>query len=208
MKEYPIIFSTPMVQAILEGRKTMTRRVIKPQPNESGISYMKNAPLNWEEMYREDWCPWKWENEEGEIISKFSPYGQPGDMLWVRETYLYTGSQIVFRADEDPENKWLCKWNSPIFMPKAAARLWLEIVNVRVQRLEDITEEDAVKEGVESINVNDHPYKFKNYHTNKFKCYSAKHSFASLWVEINGLKKYAENPNPWVWVIEFRRIEK
>lgn len=91
MKIIPILFSTEMVKAILEDRKTQTRRIMKPQPNDNGASYMANAPLDWEQVYKEEWKPWKFETDEGESFSKFCPYGEPGDVLWVRENWKIIG---------------------------------------------------------------------------------------------------------------------
>ena len=96
MKEIPILFSTPMVQAILAGRKTMTRRIIKPQPG-TDVSYMANEPLDWVGQ----WYPWKWDTEEGETIQKNCPYGQPGDLLWVRETF-----RKYYHVDENGYNHY------------------------------------------------------------------------------------------------------
>jgi hypothetical protein len=195
MKERPILFSTPMVQAILEGRKTMTRRVVKGLP--------KGTHEVWF-----DGGEWIVENELGQcwVNGKLKcPYGQRGDRLWVRETYLANTENdsrpYTYKADwhdsilNHPKNKGI--WLSPLFMPKAAARLWLEITNIRVERLRDISEEDAQKEGVTmsgcQINSADGSYLFS-------------YLFFALWSKINGEESLKQNP--WVWVIEFRRIEK
>lgn len=213
MKHTPILFSTPMVEAILEGRKTMTRRTLKKQPNENGVSFMKNPPLDWEQVYKEQWKPWKIETEEGESISLNCPYGQIGDVLWVRETWqpnsTPTGWPFHYKAKNDtfnqPENE---KWKPSIFMPKAACRIFLEITDVRVERLQDITEHDAVAEGVEKVG-NIFLWTYKNYLLKSSRYdrqYSALESFQTLWQSING--KDSWEANPFVWVVEFKRIEK
>lgn len=206
MKQIPILFSTPMVQAILDGRKTQTRRVVKPQPNENGISYMKNAPLDWETIYKEEWKPWKMETEEGETIALHCPYGQPGDVLWVREsthkTYNCRTKELAryeYKTDM-PADYWdrfvpainngrKVKWTPSIHMPKAACRIWLKVTGVRVERLYDITEDDAKAEGVEKA--------YEVYKENaRYRL-----GFMRLWEKINGIVSL--NTNPWVWVISF-----
>jgi hypothetical protein len=210
-KFHPILFSTPMVQAILEGRKIMTRRIVKPQPNENGVDYMKNAPLGWESYYKEIWKPWKWETEEGESISK-QPY-TIGQILWVRETWvdnkgeLPTDLGFVYKAElgtkELQYSKELgVKWKPSIFMPKAACRIFLEITNVKVERLQDISEEDAKAEGVELLPNNRYKYYLSNY----FDCVTAVYSFKTLWQKINGRESWESNP--FVWVVSFKKITK
>lgn len=234
-KQLPILFSTQMVQAIMAGRKTMTRRIVKPQPNENGISFMKNPPLDWEQIYKEEWKPWKLETEEGESISLKCPYGQPGDILWVRETFAYTqfafdksligigeygiqGSEI-YKSDEE-NSDWDGKWKPSIFMPKDACRTWLEITNVRPERLQDISEEDAISEGIydgkmhfeELCNIpknqiaSDSKKWFDYFYSKDYRMTKAKHSFETLWQSINGEQSW--DANPWVWVISFKQIPK
>jgi len=193
MKERPILFSTPMVQAILEGRKTQTRRIIKPQPfkKDNIWEYTKKSHATVSPDKILD-CP---------IPPIKCPYGAPGDVLWVRETFrLFKNDFYVYKANyKFPE---AFRWKPSIYMPKAAARLWLKITDLRVERLQDITEQDAKSEGVEKYN----DLFFKDYTNpeNKFLC--AKTSFTSLWESINGQESWEENP--WVWVVEFERIEK
>lgn len=210
MKFIPILFSTPMVQAINEGRKTMTRRVMKPQPDENGVSYMKNPPIPWVETNKNPWKPWLYDTEEGERIATLCPYGQIGDVLWVRETVsrFSMGNFFAYKADNDPDDK-NTKWLPSIFMPKAACRTFLEITNIRVERLNDISEEDSIAEGV----VDYQDGTFKNYFKQKgftdddgVECLSDKASFISLWSSINGIDSW--QANPFVWVVEFKRIPK
>ena len=167
MKERPILFSTEMVRAILDDRKTMTRRVVKPQPPE-------------------DW-------------GVKCPYGKIGDVLWVRETFCKYKGDYLYKADFDPltrkEFERDNKWKPSIFMPRSASRISLRITNIRVERLNDITEEDAKLEGV-IYPANPVIENYGNgYRTN----------FRLLWESINGKASWGQNP--WVWVIEFERLK-
>lgn len=186
MKSRPILFSTPMVQAILEGRKTQTRRVVKPQLNDSlYLSRDGNAEYN-----------------QGTIVK--CPFGQVGDVLWVRETFRPKGHSFPIgehfeykataQADGNPIDE---PWKPSIFMPKDAARIWLKITNVRVERLNDISAEDSQKEGITWNQGEEWEAKYQNAYSYKFKM---------LWESINGEESWKQNP--WVWVIEFERIEK
>ena len=195
MKFIPILFSTPMVQAILDGRKTMTRRTIK-------------FPKGW---VAED-NAWDWAALREYYPKWGCPYGQIGDVLWVRETFRgieqdFGSPRYEYKATE--KINLIDKWKPSLFMPKSACRIFLEITNVRVERLQDISEEDSMAEGV--IDYEDGT--FKNYFKQKgFKdedgveCLSAKASFLSLWCSINGIDSWESNP--FVWVVEFKRIDK
>jgi hypothetical protein len=171
MKEHPIIFSSEMVRAILEGRKTMTRRIIKPQPCEG--DWLRKFHLE------------KWISE--------CPFGQTGDHLWVRETHDVVfagykdgrGRQIIYRAT-NPD--WPYGWTPSIHMPRWASRITLEITNIRVERVQEITTEDSIKEGVTIYPYEDAAWRWK---------------FRRLWDSING--KGAWERNDFVWVIEFKR---
>ncbi len=195
MKERPIIFSTPMVKAILEGRKTQTRRIIKPQPPEgckyTGVQFditKKQIGFYWTDGTTGDnhgYWPGLYKN-------LISPYGMPGDLLWVRETfsiylnaYLFKSTNTIFKG---------VKWKPSIHMPKAVAQVWLKITHVKVERLQDISEEDARDEGVDGnewVYINRKETSYKN-------------GFFSLWVDIYGSNSF--NKNPWVWAIEFEVI--
>lgn len=221
MKERPILFSAPMVRAILDGRKTQTRRVVKP---------------GWlpivEEMMRVN-GKWVWTTFEYDMTT---PYGEPGDRLWVRETFCALRSygergelrdliegplseetdvaEYEYRADSEFTTDPDFKWRPSIHMPRWASRITLEITDVRVERLQDISEKDAHAEGVESDGGWEEPcgegyadgFGYLNYRSEDeaFEFDTAKESFRSLWQSINGLNSWAENP--WVWVVEFRRI--
>jgi len=190
MKERPILFSTPMVQAILEGRKTMTRRVIKPQPEYDGFWW--NHPGNRPKAKKNTGAisstckpDYLWTN-----LCKYSV----GDVLWVRETWhpkrhnMPTGFPYEYKAtaelDGTPTNE---KWKPSIFMPRKACRLFLEITNIRVERLQEITENDAISEGIIHNSIND-----------------PKIEFQWLWQFINGKESW--ELNPYVWVIEFNKL--
>jgi len=193
-----ILFSGPMVGAILDGRKTMMRRVVKPQPEmemDGEILPDGTGGYGWAPVLP----PWsKW------------PY-QIGDRLWVRETFTSTKDRktVLYREDDlfrdmpkgDLGRDW--NWTSPRFMPRWASRITFEITNVRVERLGEITEEDAEKEGANS----------------EFECdvttfcgggkipeSTYKLGFKHLWNKINGKRGYGWDVNPWVWVIEFKRV--
>lgn len=190
-KERPILFSTPMVEAILDGRKTQTRRA-------RGATFQ-----NFEEFARIK-CP----------------YGKPGDRLWVRETWLELDrshiitSPYVYKANTDAVAEETRKdyikagypyqWKPSIHMPKAAARIWLEITETRLERLQDISKEDAIAEGIKTTWINDDSScnKFKNYINNGKGSLSPKDSFRSLWESINGAESW--DLNPWLWVVKFK----
>lgn len=182
-----------MVQAILENRKTMTRRVVK-LPN-----YHPSLPekqINKLEII--DWVLYDGNKERIGTIK--CPYNI-GDVLWVRETFTEVpGIKFLYKAN--PEHQSM-KWKPSIFMPKEACRIFLRIKSIRVERLQDISREESRSEGIELDLVS--VTKFKDY-INKSTTYNEKISFYSLWEMING-KKSLES-NPFVFVYEFEQIEK
>lgn len=207
MKELPIIFSTPMVEAIIVGRKTMTRRIVNEINEDEGTDF-------WEFLRMQKY-------EDGSLRAIFDdgdspgsikcPYGNVGDFLWVREAHSLLGlkkGQVAYRAgQEDP--KAFRGWKPSIHMKKEYARIWLRVESVRVERLNLITEADAKKEGVRR-----HGNGWKDYtiiHAGRYKGQSHPFttvpmrttifSFLSLWESINGDKSWDQNP--WVWVIRF-----
>lgn len=213
-KQRPILFSTEMVQAILADRKTMTRRVIKAELDSRGLRWA-NPKTGWE-----DW--------HGNPVR--CPYGQVGDILWVRETWckacLWDGDgempecRYWYKADDDwKQHDWhddkndevtsAPKWKPSIHMPKEAARLFLQITDIRVERLQDISDVDAMLEGIESMTVAEDGelvVKFKDYLSKSGWYYDSRESFKTLWMLINGFDNW--NANPWVWVVSFERISK
>lgn len=197
MADRPILFSGAMVRAILEGRKTVTRRVIK------GIALDWLAPGMFTPEYTA--AP-----ENG-----LCPYGQAGDRLWVRETteadddmsdsvtlarFRADGASVLLRGCADPDFNgsvphWPAKRRSlpSIHMPKSWARLWLEVTAVRVERLQDISEGQAMAEGIDGEAL----FRAQGY---------APLAFERLWESINGSGSWDDNP--WVWVVEFKRVEQ
>lgn len=191
-KEHPILFSTPMVQAILAGRKTQTRRVIKfPSDFKAGGAIFPNGSFGI-----------KYESTDFDgCIKRHSAKYLPGDKLWVRETFGITGKTTppyVYRAD-DQDLK--IEWKPSIFMPRNANRITLEVIKVSAEPLNDITEADAKAEGVETnADGTWHDY----LQPKRLYQDDAKASFISLWMKINGTPSW--NSNPLVWVIEFKRV--
>ena len=200
-KEHPIIFSTSMVQAILEGRKTMTRRIVK-EPYQSYQVVTKHITS----------CEFDFHYNQG--VGQFTacPYGKPGDRLWVRETFCNTYDHFMdrweplYKADGNIiiDDDGPVKWKPSIHMPRTAARINLLITNIRVERLRNISESDSIKEGIELLDERG----WKNYNTSDQRCQhlsSPYSSFESLWRKIYGNDSW--HLNPWVWVIEFRRVK-
>lgn len=200
MKERPIIFSSEMVRAILEGRKTQTRRVIKPQP-----------------VLLPDWGEMEYKGEVYSLLPRrFCPYGREGDRLWVKEAWRVgrvDRNTIWYRddsfmalaesADDLAGRKLGDQWKSARFMFRWASRITLEVSGVRVERVQDIWIEDAVAEGLEVVQRGGY---------RAFKGAERLHSmptdaFASVWDSINARRGYAWESNPWVWVVEFKKID-
>jgi len=169
MKERPILFSTAMVQAILDGRKTMTRRAVKCKLHEC-FNGFANTP---KEVFN---CP----------------YGQPGDILWVREKFTPDRGGYFYAADNHLTQ--ILNWKPSIHMPKAAARIWLQVEAVRVERLQDITEADAEGEGAKTV--------FCQYVNDTQGYHSYVEGFRKIWQSINGPESWEQNP--WVWVVSFK----
>ncbi|MBJ2080619.1 hypothetical protein [Serratia ureilytica] len=204
MKERTVIFNGEMVRAILDGRKTQTRRVMKPQPEpcyRGGHWWPSNAfktMLHIEEQMQNGQGGWKG------LAGDACPFGQVGDRLWVRETFGDCGNRLVYRADtKDGAASQVKRWVPSIHMPREDCRILLEITAVRVERLNDISEEDAKAEGVKPAGdmLPDYPDTFL---TPKGDFATAKVAFQRLWQSIYGAESW--RANPWVWVIEFRRV--
>lgn len=241
MREHPIIFSGPMVRAILEGRKSQTRRTAKPQPS-AGVrdSVFVRSGL-----------------EDGHGRELRCPYGQPGDRLWVRETHLldppidgswpsvgdgfasiedipgrYRNTKhVLYRADNNLSGDWC--WRPSIHMPRWASRITLEITDVRVQRVQDISEEDAIAEGcaarpfpgpwwqgyrdidgdlIHQEAVGEFPpdWMIEPHRMRDLSHLdvSARDAFHNLWDSINEKRGFGWNANPWVWALTFKRVEE
>lgn len=180
MRERPILFSAEMVRAILENRKTQTRRVVQPFP-------LHDSWGRWNGIPRERQRP--------------CPYGQPGDGLWVRETWADS-----FASDDDSHNGYVYaatnhgpeprRWRPSILMPRLASRITLEITGVRVERVNSISVDDCIREGIATLpdgTIDGH--------------HSVKVGFMQLWDSLNAKRGYGWDANPFCWVIEFKRIE-
>lgn len=204
MNEHPILFSPPMVQANLNDRKTMTRRAIDPQPD------------HFHKFKGSDLIP---QNGDKDLKCR---YGQPGDLLWVKEAFFAYGHWTCV-IDTDGKKSWsfqdltisegfqykyvdcppenvfknrghLGWYKRPsVFMPKIASRIWLQVEEIRVERIQDITEKDAMAEGVE--------YEWYDKDRN-IKMEAAKLLFKKLWIWINGEESW--KANPWVWVVKYK----
>ena len=209
----PILFSTPMVQAILEGIKTQTRRVVKPTPIENENYHFEKLEKLGSNMF--GMIPNKGIEIDNRTIFPFNgiwkcPY-EVGDVLWVRETFMdapnYPLLPEKYRYKASVSEQYLIEWKGcwkpSIFMPKEACRIFLRLKSIKVERLKSITREDARSEGIERDPVSG--TKFKNY-IDDSTTYNEKTSFFSLWEMING--KRSLEANPYVFVYEFESIEK
>lgn len=182
MKERPILMNAPMVRAVLDGSKTQTRRIAKLLlPGDK--NYIFSGSI-------EEWASKR---------AAQGPYGKPGDRLWVRETHLPKASGTIYRADfSEFEAAGLGGlyggWKPSIFCKREHSRILLEIVSVRVERVQSISEDNALAEGVTL-----HPVKSSRAER------MARDAYRKLWESINGSSSWDENP--WVWVIEFRRVQ-
>lgn len=215
MRERPILFSGAMVRALLDGTKTQTRRVVKPVGNDDSFVLQDHGGGWWPYRSDDGESPLK----DGNEIPHACPYGQPGDRLWVRETFEKIEGQTQpwietdYRAtythgDRMGDHLGLKKrWTPAIHMPRAASRITLEVTGVRVERLADISEADAIAEGIGSIQVgSEGESRWINYLDPESKAAAfgdPRRSYWTLWEQING--RASVDANPWVWVIEFRR---
>lgn len=217
MKSRPILFSTSMVQALLEGRKTQTRRIVKG----SLVNVVRFIGANDKPTWEYGFCA-----THDRVINKhiFCPYGKPGDLLWVRETFVrgvprdgndmpicgedgeyihkiwYAASNPDLTWDNDGEkNHNNPPWKPSIHMPRTVSRLTLEITNLRVERLQDISTEDAEAEGLYRCKSG---YIWFDSSAQNWLARAFIAGFQSLWKSING--KDSWHANPWVWVIEFK----
>ncbi|ENZ0271239.1 hypothetical protein ACGABU_003403 [Morganella morganii] len=209
MKERGIIFNAEMVRAILDGRKTQTRRIVKAVPITHDFHGWVMSSTCAKDEGKACWAIGDSPLLKDPIRRNF-PFGKTGDRLWVRETWqcgLCTESTFAYRATHKPsdlEEGWseIIKWRPSSQMPRWASRILLEITGVRVERLQDINEEDAVAEGVEPL----HGGYWKHYQPDwTQRQLSARGSFVTLWNSINGVDAWYKNP--WVWVIEFKQIQ-
>jgi len=212
----PIIFSAPMVQAILAGRKTQTRRVMKPQP----YTEETHSGKIWRWANKQD-RGWWWPIEETfhqKAIEEDAPY-KPGDILWVRETWKpcpNDDNAFAYKADglPEPAGCQYLNWRPSIHMPRSAARLFLRVTDVRAERVRDITRKDALDEGIRVLPWNDccidgmasGCYNGDECHYGR--CQRPVELYKELWDSLNAKRGYGWNTNPWVWVYTFERITK
>lgn len=214
MNEHPILFSAPMVRAILEGRKTVTRRVMKPQPppwvEELGYTFFApDGHISGRGIY---------DDQPAEMFFKRPAAYQKGCMLWVREAFqllraydhlppskfdpdspILWPADGAIRYDDYPGLRWALgagRQRPSIHMPRWASRLKLSVTAVRAERLQDITEEGAMDEGL---------WDGTTYVGDPLDPEPHKRLFAELWNEINAKRGYTWDSNPWVWVVNFRR---
>lgn len=211
-KERPILFSTPMVQALLDGRKTQTRRIITR--NNSWLGSAQWDALDFNDAKPDSFfgpAYLKVGNPMQETRHRVFPKWDIADLLWVKETYAHVdtftepdvfGKYLYKSMGDTPE-----KWKPAIFMPKEAARIWLRITGIRVERVQDISEQDAVSEGIyrDPGAGNSEMMVYRSYVTASNTVYPYI-SFKTLWQSINGQESW--DANPWVWVIEFEVISK
>lgn len=189
VKERPILFSAPMVRAILAGQKTQTRRVVKARKDPDSGCQMSPGEIAGDE-HQERLCP----------------YGQPGDRLWVRETFIHEPADYcweasvsipcrpantVYRADVEGDSSG-AGWAPSIHMPRSLSRITLEVTGIRVERLQDISVADAIAEGV--VECNQHLRGLE-------PCMEWRYAYEDLWGQINGQGSW--DANPWVWVVSF-----
>jgi hypothetical protein len=240
MKERPILFSGPMACAILEGRKSQTRRAIDPQPDiPNWMNWIEMEPKNGLARFRKVAPDWP-DDSRDDIYCR---YGQTGDRLWVRETWRLSPDAcegwptdakpcpgfIDYRSDNsslerfapdfaaierlttgrDPDWDWdnpPYAWKSPIHMPRWASRITLEITGIRVERLQNISATDAIAEGIDCPWTPGHPADLDLWRRYPSWVPQAIMKYQNLWDSINADHGHSWKSNPWVWVIEFRRI--
>lgn len=231
MNEKPILFNAEMVNAILSGRKTQTRRIMKVQPSEHFHPQTIHGAMD----FTAHWYTPGVIDKDGylqparkdvfgvadEDEGYTCPLGAVGDQLWVRETFGDCGVRLVYRADYDDGAACIVKrWTPSIHMPRWASRINLLITGVRVERLQDISEQDAMAEGITAkdviietryeggghVEITAERFFFVGGDDEGYE--SAGEAFAELWDSIYGQKE-GENwqANPWVWVINFERME-
>lgn len=195
MIEKPILFSAPMIRAILDGRKTQTRRIVKYPPFAS-----TDEGLDIQLALGNIKCPYKC------------------DRLWVRESwrwqildgvYIYAADELCYggnhRGQSSHQDKSEIKWKPSIHMPKIACRLFLDVASIRWERLQNISEEDAIAEGISPMeNPGTNKYHITVDDIYSYNSPTAKGVFMMLWNHINGEESY--DANPWVWVIEFKKV--
>lgn len=204
VRERPILFSGPMVRAILDGRKTQTRRVLIPQP-------VGGDRVEW---FSNGWFVGQLRDSENSFRPLRCPFGQPGDRLWVRETTFGASSgepqDLCYRVAcpcgrSDEEHAEAHGWRPSIHMPRWASRLTLEVTDVRVERLQDCSAEDAIAEGLMQATKDGLLYKWGTPDMDWADWrISPIDAFEWRWNQINAARGYGWDVNPWVWVVTFQ----
>lgn len=229
MKDHPILISGEMVRAILDGRKTQTRRVIKPQPDESVTGLVPRTTHAGNVL----WSNALWETKKYgrlmELDDRKCPYGFIGGRLWVRETFAaiwpdvdpapLSECTIEYRADKPyakypgdwPEdeakgNDDAPKWGPSIHMPRAASRITLEITDLKAERVNDISEEDAIAEGLYPWTNNEGVIHYGISRADVWE-QDPRITFRRLWDSINAKRGFGWDTNPWVWAITFKQVQ-
>lgn len=249
MKERPILFSAPMVRAILEGRKTQTRRAVKPVGNDDGFVILDYGNGGWPYRSDDGDSAMHTVKRDGKLYLNETPhdcpYGKRGGKLWVREAFRFldsfdgdspamVGERCILAGYPKPwapthyeadgwRDNWMNVGATPgsvtpgklrpgIHMPRWASRITLEVTGVRVEQLQDISEADAIAEGIGSVRVSESETRYIDYlmagkiGEKEATCGSAVLSYATLWESINGAGSWAANP--FVWVVEFKRVKQ
>lgn len=220
MKERQILFSGAMVRALLDGRKTQTRRVVKPQPPASTRDVFTFHHPDPRTHY------WAFDGDALTDWAQPCPYGDVGDRLYVRETWQHSNHPfgpydedclVFYRADylDDPLGPDLERsadgirreWRPSIHMPRAASRITLEVTGVRVERLQSISDEDARAEGTSCYVCDRALDGHGDADCHCFHRQASASDFRILWDSLNAARGYGWDINPWVWVVEFERIE-
>jgi len=200
----PILFNTGMVRAILDGRKTQTRRIMKPQPE---LVYTLGKQMD---AVNPNEIAFKVMEKGGRDKLAIPPY-QPGDIIWVRETWCKNGTSYLYKAGcpHLQDNMWI-KWRPSIHMPKDAARIFLKVTDVKVEKLQVMCVDDAINEGAWGSGIPSLPFSLLYAEHPNASC-TAVASFAHIWdstIKKQDLDKYGWDANPWVWVIEFKRSQE
>jgi len=224
IKEHPILFTGIMVGAILKGFKTQTRRVVKYKIDSTTYDLFYWQPEDHNDKTHAEIGLYGWCKSGLKYYGK-SPFGEVGDLLWVRETWAYVdnsefnvSSYYEYKADK-PNDKYPgdwpndlvpcevpLKWQSPLFMPRAASRIVLRIESIKLEKLNSISDEDCEKEGIVWMNNGCCEECYQWTFDKKYWFDYCKDCYEFLWDKING-KKYPWKSNPWVWVITFTKIE-
>ena len=238
MKESPLVFSGTSPRAIIQGRTNHTRRVIRSWPPKIRLLNEVSGDLPFGPLIRAEPGVYQPESNQYGALSVIvngtslgvkpdefewiSPYGKPGDRLWVKETFalsiedpdtesrdvkdpmlwdtpIYKANWVAGEWERDGRRLSRPPWRSPRFMPRWASRITLEVKGVRVERVQDITEEDAKAEGTEAVSMEDVP---------RQASWSVRQDFAALWNSIHAKRGHGWDANPWVWVISFEVVDE